>query len=443
MSPVSHARPRILCVAEDFPWPPRDGYRIRLSNVVKALAEVGELELFAANRRPDELRPVPTDVELARVEVVPAPKLLPIDARLLARTLSSPLPKRILWHDWTAARRRLREWAAHPYDLVWYGHPDSRAGFGAVPAGATILDADNLEDMRERSLRDAHLRTLRSLLAAPRPSGEFVRDVRSRVKGIASSTLDARRWRVLQGRLATEADAVAVCSELDRRRLGAPNAVVIPNGYEDPGTGPARSGRGEAMVMIGRFAYPPNADGARFFVREILPRIRERLPDATVRLVGRDEGLLEDLRHLDRVTIIGEVPDVSDELARARVAVVPLRAGSGTRLKVLEAFAFRVPVVSTALGCEGLDAVSGRHLLVADRPEAFADACVRLLSDDTLHDRITGEAWSLFQSRYRWEDIREAISELASSVIDRSRRPAGHCAGWPPTRATRHWLSAG
>jgi glycosyltransferase involved in cell wall biosynthesis len=313
----------------------------------------------------------------------------------------------------------LREWAALPYDLVWYGHPDSRAGFGAVPARATVLDADNLEDMRERSLRDAHLRTLRSLVTAPRVSAEFVRDVRSRVKGIASSTLDARRWRALQRRLAAEADAVVVCSELDRGRLGAPNAVVIPNGYDEPGPLPAPSGRGEAMVMIGRYAYPPNADGARFFVGEILPRIRSRIPDATVRLVGRDEGLLEDLRGVEGVTVTGEVPDVSDELARARAVVVPLRAGSGTRLKVLEAFAFHVPVVSTALGCEGIDVAPDRHLLVADEPSAFADACVRLLRDDALHDRIAEEAGSLFRARYRWEDIRRSVCELATSLIER------------------------
>ncbi len=433
MSAGSNVRPRILCVAEDFPWPSRDGYRIRLSNVVRALSEVGDLELFAANRRPDEPPRVPADIKLARVEVVPAPKLVPLDARLLARTLAMPLPKRILWHDWTAARRRLHDWAVPPYDLVWYGHPDSRAGFGAVPANATILDADNLEDMRERSLRDAHLRTLRSRLAAPRPSADFVREVRSRAKGIASSTLDARRWRALQRRLAAEANAVVVCSELDRRRLGAPNTVVIPNGYEEPNPGSSRTGRGQAMVMIGRFAYPPNADGARFFVREILPRIRQRLPDATVRLVGRDEGLLEDLRHLDGVTVTGEVPDVSDELALARVVVVPVRAGSGTRLKVLEAFAFRTPVVSTALGCEGLDAVADRHLLVADPPEEFAGACIKLLTDDELHGRVAHEAWSLFQSRYRWEDIRRSISELASSVINRSAsRSVTASAGHPP-----------
>jgi polysaccharide biosynthesis protein PslH len=421
---VSPKRARILCVAEDFPWPARDGYRIRLSNVVSALSEVGELDLFAANRRPEEPRALPAGIELSRLQVVPAPKLLPIDAGLLARTVVSPLPKRILWHDWTAARRSLHDWALPPYDLVWYGHPDSRAGFGAVAARATILDADNLEDMRERSLRDAHLRSLRSLLSAPRPSAEFIRDVRSRAKGIASSSLDARRWRALQSRFAGEADAVVVCSELDRRRLGARNAVVIPNGYEAPDAYAPRPGQSRAMVMIGRFAYPPNADGARFFVREILPRIRARLPDATVRLVGRDEGLLEDLRDLDGVTVTGEVPDVADELARARTVVVPLRAGSGTRLKVLEAFAFRVPVVATTLGCEGLDAVPDRHLLVADHPVDFAAACVRLLTDGELHDRIVREAWALFEARYRWEDIRRSVRELATSLIHRAAHAA-------------------
>jgi glycosyltransferase involved in cell wall biosynthesis len=412
-------RPRILCVAEDFPWPSRDGYRIRLSHIVRALSEVGELDLFAATRRPDDPQPVPADVKLARLKTVPAPRLLPLDAALLARTLSSPLPKRILWHDWNAARQELRRWAAPAYDLVWYGHPDSMAGFGRVPARVTILDADNLEYMRERSLRDAHLRSLASLLLAPRASPAFVREVRSRVKGVVSSTVDGRRWRRLQRGLSEQADAVVVCSELDRRRLGAPNAVVIPNGYEEPDLVPARSERANAMLMIGRFPYPPNSDGARFFVEEIFPRVRAQIPDATVRLVGRDDGLLEDLRGVEGVTITGEVPDVADELARARAVVVPLRAGSGTRLKVLEAFAFRVPVVATSLGCEGLDAVPGKHLLVADDPEQFARSCIRLLTDDAMHDRMTEDAWSLFESRYRWEDIRRSVCQLAMSTIDR------------------------
>jgi polysaccharide biosynthesis protein PslH len=411
------SRPRILVVAGDFPWPARDGYRIRLGHIVRALAQIGDVDLFAASRGEEDVSDVPGDVELARCKVVPTPRLLPLTAGLLARTLASSQPKRLLWHDWDSVRRRLDAWASPPYDLAWYGPWDTMAGLGSVEARHVILDADNLEDMRERSLRAAHSRDLRSLLEHPKPTTAYLRDVGAHAKGIASSTVDARRWGSLQHRLAGQADAVQVCSELDRRRLGTRNAVVIPNGYDDPGVGEPPSPAGNVMMMIGRWPYPPNSDGARFYVREILPRIRAHVPDATIRLVGRGAGHLDSLRGIPGVEIVGEVPDVADELARARLVVVPLRAGSGTRLKVLEAFAFRVPVVSTSIGCEGIDAVPGTHLLVADRPDDFAQACIRLLTDDDLHHGVARDARMLFESHYRWDDIRQSVSHLVGSVV--------------------------
>jgi glycosyltransferase involved in cell wall biosynthesis len=98
--------------------------------------------------------------------------------------------------------------------------------------------------------------------------------------------------------------------------------------------------------------------------------------------------------------------------------VVPLRAGSGTRVKVLEGFACRVPVVSTSLGCEGLEVVAGQHLLVADDAPAFAAACIRLLTDSQLRDAIVREARSLFESRYRWEDVQLSIRRMVLSLLD-------------------------
>jgi glycosyltransferase involved in cell wall biosynthesis len=213
-------------------------------------------------------------------------------------------------------------------------------------------------------------------------------------------------------------DAVVVCSELDRRRLGASNAVVIPNGYDEPASLPERSPSDNSMIMIGRFTYPPNADGAKFFVREILPRVRAQVPDAHVRLIGRDDGHLDDLRGVQGVEVTGEVEDVAEELGRARIAVIPLRAGSGTRLKVLEAFAYQVPVVSTSLGCEGLDVTANRHLLVGDSPDTFANACVTLLTNDELRERVADDAQALFESRYRWVDIRGQIGDLVHSLTD-------------------------
>ena len=421
-------RPRILCLADAFPWPARDGYRIRMNHIIRALAQAGSVDLLAVTRSPDGGAAPPADIPLARWTVATAPPR-PVDARLLARTLATRHPRRILWRDWAPARRELERWSDGPYDLVWYSHADTLAGLGRVPARAAVLDTDNLEDMRLRSLRAAHLRGLRALLSRPRASAELGRELRYRVGG-ALATFDASRWERLQHRLAGQVDATVVCSALDARRLGVANAEVIPNGYEQPTVEAGGSAPDNVMSMVGLFHYGPNQDGARFFVQEVLPRVRARVPNASVRFVGRHDGHLGDLDQAAGVELTGEVEDVPTELARARVVIVPLRAGSGTRLKVLEAFACRVPVVSTSLGCEGLELTPDRHLLVADEPSSFANACIRLLSDDGLHDRVSREALSLFESRYRWRDIRRQIEDLVTrltkTTTSKTTSPALH-----------------
>jgi glycosyltransferase involved in cell wall biosynthesis len=116
------------------------------------------------------------------------------------------------------------------------------------------------------------------------------------------------------------------------------------------------------------------------------------------------------------VTVVGEVPDVLPELAAADVAVVPVRFGGGTRIKILEAFAYGVPVVSTTVGCEGLDVVDGEHLLVADTPDSFAAACARILADAELRARLTENARARWAERHRWEVIAPAIAGVVARV---------------------------
>ena len=116
------------------------------------------------------------------------------------------------------------------------------------------------------------------------------------------------------------------------------------------------------MLLAGSFSYPPNADAAHYFVSNILPLIRRNRPDVTLRLVGEPTASVTALAGDPAVTVVGWVPDIEVELARADVAVVPLRYGSGTRVKILEAAAHRIPVVSTTIGAEGLGFEDGRHL---------------------------------------------------------------------------------
>ncbi len=185
--------------------------------------------------------------------------------------------------------------------------------------------------------------------------------------------LNSRRWRTFYARMARRVSAVVVCSEADRDRLGA-SSYVVPNIYPAPRT-PAGHLRVEApptVSIVGQLHYPPNTDAAVFFVNGILPELRALVADVEVRLVGEPSPAVAALEHAKGVTVTGLVPDITVELDRTDVSAVPIRFGGGTRIKILEAFVHRIPVVSTTLGAEGLDAVDDRHLLLANDASGFA-----------------------------------------------------------------------
>lgn len=199
---------------------------------------------------------------------------------------------------------------------------------------------------------------------------------RGELRAADAHATEARRFALLTQQLLHRFDAVAVCSEEDARRLGqtvpGSRMVVIPNAPPDVFPS-APQKRDIDLLFVGTFGYLPNRDGAEWLTTAILPR----LPAGTrACLVGPCDAPLK--RHLERlwpVSITGRVDTVAPYYARARLAVAPLRAGGGTRIKILEAIAFGVPVVSTTLGAEGLPLRHPDHLLLADTPEEFAQAC--------------------------------------------------------------------
>ena len=161
--------------------------------------------------------------------------------------------------------------------------------------------------------------------------------------------------RTLHANVARSVEGVVVCSELDRRRLGAENVHVIPNSYayQHQPLGWPTVGHPPVITFPGVLKYPPNEDGAAWPVREIVPWMRERMPEVQIRLVGTATPEIEKLHDPPGVSVTGLVPDIGTELAIADVVAVPLRYGGGTRIKILEAFAHRIPVVSTTPGAAG------------------------------------------------------------------------------------------
>ena len=191
-------------------------------------------------------------------------------------------------------------------------------------------------------------------------------------------------------------------AELARAIAPGATVAVYPNAL--PQTPRPPVGDQEAIVFSGNMEYHPNLSAVRFFRLEIWPRLRERWPGLVWRLVGKNPAAVQRFTRGDpRIEVVGPVQDAVWEIARSRVAVVPLLSGSGTRLKILEAWAAAVPVVSTALGAEGLPVRDGENVLVADSAESFAGAVTRLLACTDLRHRI-GDAGRLLQEKeFTWE----------------------------------------
>jgi glycosyltransferase involved in cell wall biosynthesis len=237
----------------------------------------------------------------------------------------------------------------------------------------------------------------------------------------------ARRWQRWEADAADAVDRVVVCSELDQRRLGRP-AAVVPNSYPVPpdpaGRGPRSAGLD--IAMVGMWGYQPNFDAARWFVRRILPEVQAAVPGATFHMVGPTvPPVVAELGGRPDVVLHGLVDDPGEQLRRASVVVSPTRFGGGTRVKILEAFAHRLPVVATSMGAEGLDVRDGEHLLVRDDARSFARAVLDLHGDEALRSRLVASAAAVHAERYTpchsAAVIRREVAALTGLRSDRDR----------------------
>ena len=404
----------ILVVADEFPWPPVNGSRVRLAAQLSALRSIGPVDLFCVSDPPTpDDRVVPEEAGMHRVEIVDRAPIRRGPSAVV-RWLRSDRPRELQWRDWQEARRRLGPWAAARYDLVWYSDIAAYLGLHDLVQGPVVVDYDDLESWK--------LRHRRTLGAGRRDVGRG--GAARAVLATLVDGLDERRWHRVEQAVAPEVERVVVCSPIDRDRLGVANAAIVANGYPAApgGTAPTPDPAAPTLLFIGLLTYPPNIDAAVLLTDEVLPRVQRVVPDATLRLVGRTGREVEALADRDGVTVVGPVPHVDPELRAARVVVVPIRFGGGTRVKILEAFAHRRPVVTTSIGGEGIDLVHGEHVLVADGIDEFADACVRLLQDEGLASRLVGSATRLFEERYRTDRVQEQVVALAAEVLDGATR---------------------
>jgi sugar transferase (PEP-CTERM/EpsH1 system associated) len=404
---------RVLLLSPWVPWPPHDGATIRIFNTLRYLAERHRVTLAAPFRSGNE----PGDVAALRhlCEDIVTGELPGSAGAVASRAVAAAVRGRALIqgiHYSPALAERVREVTARgAYDIVqvefsWFTSYLDALAPRSRPR--TVLSMHNVESLRfARELRSATTVTRRLVFGWD---------------GLLRGGWEARA--------VTAVDAVTVVSEAERRWVerAAPSTrvTVVPNGVDTDHFRPLASEGPPRLVYTGSMDYPPNADAVLWFCREVWPALRRRAPDLGLDIVGRrPDARVRRLDGQQGVRVAGEVSDVRPYLAQARAVVVPLRAGAGTRLKILEAMAMARPVVSTTLGAEGLEVVNGTHLLLADTPAGFVHAVEHVLTSPDLSRRLGEAGRERAVARYDWQRCLGPLDVLYERLLraDASRAP--------------------
>jgi glycosyltransferase involved in cell wall biosynthesis len=392
-------RPSLLAVTSELPWPLASGGHLRTYHLLASLARRFDVRLVV----PSTAGEAEARIALARSGiVVRAVRIGPRRPLSEAWRIAAAAARRdpyVMYgrHRRHAVLRVLREEAAQSRpDVLYLDHLDSWLYADAAGGVPIVIDMHNVySTLADRAGCEAGGLARRRYLRA-----------------------EAGLLRGKEAAAARAAHTVFSCSDQEAahfRRLGGARVAVVPNGV-DTAAYPwpaARATDAPTVLFIGALDWTPNVNGARFLAERVMPEVRARVPGARLSIVGRrptpDVLALADP---GRVDIAADVPDVRPYWQCASVLAVPLEAGGGTRIKILESFAAGVPVVSTPVGCEGITGQDGEHLLVAPR-EKFTDAVMAVLTDAAAAAARADAARRLAQRDYDWWAIGANAAEHA------------------------------
>lgn len=375
----------LLIVSPWFPYPPDNGSRLRAWHLIERLAQRHEVRLIVG-QQDDANGEIPLKIPTTIVPWLWHQPGATGKAGAL-RALLSVTPRSILETPNPAFVEAISHELAKKPDMVLAMELGSDAYLPEQLPCPVVLDQVELSGI-EQAWRQA--RTPRERVARWLTYSKGRNYWRNRLQ----------RYHALTAVSAAEAHAVEAI-------VGKP-VTVVPNGvatreylpHEKPEGIPGR------LLYSGALSYAPNREAVLWFVEAILPKITESIPEAHLVVTGKTEAVPEVLRKHPQVLLTGFVPALQPVLAEAQVGVVPLRSGGGTRLKILEAWAAGLPVVSTTLGAAGLEGSrGGEHLLLADTPTSFAELTVALVRNPAQRQELAGNARALAEARYDWDAI--------------------------------------
>jgi glycosyltransferase involved in cell wall biosynthesis len=400
-------RPALLFLAHLLPWPLEGGGQIKSYHFLKALAQDFDITMIAFSRSESEQESTGPLAPLCSggVTLVPLARGRVRDLAVAARSALSGTSF-LMERDNVAAMHRAVEAALAQKKFVAI-HVDHLQMSSFVPkdtCGArVVLDQHNVEHRIPQRMAA----TVRNPAVRLFASGEWRRlaEFEKRALERADRTIAVSRedQQIFQGMAEPVSDRI----------------VAIPIGVdlEFFGSVAWRPG-GTTLLSVGTMYWPPNVDGALYFYREIFPKIKQQMPEAVLQLVGpKPTPEITSLGDDPAVEVTGLVPDIRPYAAACGVFIVPLRSGSGMRVKILNAMAMGVPIVSTTVGAEGIEVTDGENLLLADGPQPFADACVRVLRDASLAAHLASGGRALMERRYGWETVGKELRDLYREVI--------------------------
>lgn len=362
----------ILFVVPRIPNPPDTGGKIRTHNLLKQAMAHGH-----------------------HVTLLPFCGSDKMSAKTVFQALVKGLPVSVSkYRSRAMAKEIVRVIDEQKIDLVHFDHIHMGQYLDLVPGIPAIIDEHNVECLILKRLAD---------------------NTRSLVKKLALKR-EYQKMAKLEVRLCSRASKVLFVSEEDRQNYGKlggnlKNTAVIPNGvdveYFRPHVPTSTRPTEDSLVFTGSMDWVPNSDAVAWFCQEILPLIWQKKPEVIFYVVGKNPpDNIKKLGLVDkRVVVTGGVPDVRPYVERSKVFVVPLRIGGGTRLKILESLSMEKAVVSTTIGAEGIEARQGEHLILADKPQCFADEVVGLMDDPEARERLGRHGHQLVCEKYDWKVV--------------------------------------
>ena len=405
---------KILFLTQIVPFPPDAGPKVKTYHVIRALAGQGHSVTLVSFVRPEEVRHIPALREICdAVHEVPIHRSRVADIGYMIRSYLTNRPFLIERDDLRPMQETVNQLVRE--DDFQFIHADQLTMVQFAIRGASAFP-----NKKPKVIFDAH-NAVWTIVERMKENARFF------LKPVLA--VEARRVKQYEGELLRTVDHVLAVTDIDQRLLeealhfskpGKNDRIspvtVIPIAVDTQKLKPINRKVGSKnIVTLGTLHYPPNADGIRWFFNEVFPLVQKRVSNATLTIIGKNppQDFIELAeRNPGVIKVTGYVDDLRPYLEESALMVVPVRAGGGMRVRILEAFAYAMPVVTTTVGLEGIHGTPDHDVIVADTPADFANRTAELLENASLQEKLSTNGRELATSKYDWQAVLAAMRPI-------------------------------